>query len=151
MVNRLRGFEANLRAARRRTTLGCGPVDPRGGLARIDEEIGHLREQITYWAEVREQQIRDGGAPNYGREDLETDDLVLYNSSWYPVVRVNRVSVTVPSPMSNWTDTVRFEFIRARVRRGEDRWAARAAEALAFSTAMAGTAPMHAAWTALAE
>jgi hypothetical protein len=153
VVNRLRGFEANLRAAQRRRTdaEAADPSTREAVLARIDEEIGHLREQITYWAEVREQQIRDGGAPNYGREDLETDDLVLYNSSWYPVVRVNRVSVTVPSPMSNWTDTVRFEFIRARVRRGEDRWAARAAEALAFSTAMAGTAPMHAAWTALAE
>ena len=101
VVNRLRGFEANLRAAQRRRTdaEAADPSTREAVLARIDEEIGHLREQITYWAEVREQQIRDGGAPNYGREDLETDDLVLYNSSWYPVVRVNRVSVTVPSPM----------------------------------------------------
>lgn len=69
------------------------------GQARIDliARIAAREDQITYWEAVRASQIQAGQATNYGPDTIRVGDLVKYRRFWFPVLRVNKVSVTVPS------------------------------------------------------
>lgn len=84
-VDKSRGLTETTRAAtgQLRTDL----------LARIKAR----EDQIAYWESVRASQIEAGQATNYGPDTIRVDDLVQYRRIWYPVLRVNKVSVTVPS------------------------------------------------------
>ncbi len=56
-----------------------------------------LEEQLRGWQAVRKQQIADGKATNYTKDTLAKGDFVQSRGDWYPVLKVNTVSVTVPS------------------------------------------------------
>ena len=71
--------------------------------------IAERAEQITYWEEIRAQQIASGQANNFGPDTIAKGDLVRCSGVWYPVVRVNKKSVTVPARIGgDWTDTIPY-------------------------------------------
>ncbi len=47
----------------------------------------------------------------WGRANIRPGDLIRFRSRWLEVVRVNRVSVTVPSSLGPWNDTLRMDQI----------------------------------------
>lgn len=81
------------------------------GQARTDliARIAAREDQITYWEAVRASQIEAGQATNYGPDTIHVGDLVKYRRFWFPVLRVNKVSVTVPSLVGEgFTHTVPY-------------------------------------------
>lgn len=67
------------------------------------EELEHLRADLAYWRQVREQQIADGTATNYGRETVRKGDAVKIGGTWHRVERANAKTVAVPSGYG-WTN-----------------------------------------------
>ncbi|GAA3133023.1 hypothetical protein GCM10020255_007350 [Rhodococcus baikonurensis] len=63
----------------------------------LESRIAEREDQISYWEAVRAQQIESGKATNYGPGTISKGDLVQWSGGWYPVVRVNKKSVTIPS------------------------------------------------------
>lgn len=80
--------------------------------AVLDEKLAELRDQLTYWTEVRQQQAAKGQVI-HGPDTTSVGDMVnLGHDLWRKVLRVNRKTVTVPSGYS-WNDTVPFQRIKA--------------------------------------
>lgn len=163
VANRIRSISAELRRIQRLhddpeqagpAAAGVPPGD--GGTenvrpvtARRAEFESHLIGQLRYWTAVRDQQVRDGIATDYSSSDVEVEDLVRYRSSWYPVVRVNRVSVTVPSVLGTWTGTIRYEHLDDIAGPDDPRRPDLATTALATARQMSGGREMHPAWEAM--
>lgn len=166
VANRIRDLEAELRRlARRRQqhadreallARGVSPeliaacaLTPQQCVV-LEEQQTHLSKQLTHWRAVRQAQIRDGLTPNYTRADLAPGDLICYRGQWLPVVRCNPKTVSVPSIVGgSWTDTVRYERIRDRVRPGELRWPQLATAALAHAQHISQGRTLHPAWQQL--
>lgn len=103
----------------------------------LEGEGAHLDEQLRYWRKVREQQINDGKATNYTRGTIKKGDLIKHRGCWYPVERVNKVSVSVPSIVGgSWTDTMRYEHITDHCRPNDERWRAAAVAAMELACRM---------------
>lgn len=165
VANRIREISAELRAIGRRRDehtqrerlLNAGVLADRigqagmtqAGLDALDERRAHLTGQLDYWTTLREKQIRAGAATNYGPDDVSVGDLVLHRHRWYPVVRVNPKSVTLPSLLGSWTDTARYEHLSDVATADDSRRAELNVQALALAYQMRGSAPAHPAWTAL--
>ncbi|QYN17519.1 DUF3560 domain-containing protein [Amycolatopsis sp. DSM 110486] len=78
---------------------------------------------LTYWRGVREQQIADGVATNYSRDTIGKGDFVRYGGTWYPVMRVNDKSVSIPSIVGGtWSDTAKYHELRDHAPRDTERW-----------------------------
>lgn len=112
----LRRCERNRDGYRRTLSAQAGHVDefpPATGRyrERLVARIGEFTDQITYWEEIRAEQIKDGSASNYSRETVRKGDSVLYGRTWHQVVRVNAKSVSVATGYG-WTDTVKYADIR---------------------------------------
>ena len=142
VANRIDRLEADLRRVERERTAAQPHAVPAaagesqaqtpaqsrdlyaGRAQRLDAERAHLTEQLRYWTGVREQQVADGTATNYASASITRGDFVRYGNAWYPVVRVNAKSVTVPSIVggSTWTDTLRYTKVRDHAARGDSRW-----------------------------
>lgn len=80
---------------------------------RLSARMAQRADDITYWKEVRAQQITAGQATDYSRDTISVGDLVRgRHRDWYPVVRVNAKSVTVsyPAPFGGamLTDTMKY-------------------------------------------
>lgn len=169
IANRIRDIAAELRGidrrrathAERRRLLAAGvPADHIGAAelteagidawtADLDERQRHLTGQLEYWTGVRDRQVREGVATNFGPADVAAGDLVLHRNRWYPVVRVNPKSVTLPSLLADWTDTARYEHLRDIAGSDDPRRADLNVQALALAYQMRGGGPMHPAWAAL--
>lgn len=90
---------------------------------RLTHELERLDEQLTYWQDHHAGLIAAGRGidATYGRDNIRVGDQVQVAGSWYDVLRVNAKSVTVPSSMGSWTDTVKYEQLRGhRQRPGQD-------------------------------
>lgn len=167
VANRIREIEADLRRIdrerdqyRRRDDLiaagvpaeriGIGALTPLRDMDLADRTT-YLTEQLDYWRNVRAQQITDGTATNYTRDDIHTGDLVKYRGTWYPVVRVNTKSVSVPSIVggTSWTDTVRYEHLRDHRHPNHPDWATARTAALAQAYAISRSGALHPAYAAL--
>ena len=66
------------------------------GLDSLAERHKHLTGHLDYWTALRQEQMRAGAATNYVPADVSVGDLVSHRHRWYPVVRVNPKSVTLP-------------------------------------------------------
>ncbi|MER7331710.1 MULTISPECIES: DUF3560 domain-containing protein [unclassified Micromonospora] len=92
-------------------------------VARLTEEIEHWRAELGKLAE-------SGEFVPWGPEHFRKGDLVNVRGVWYPVVRVNRKSVSVPPLIGlgqpngadgqpwSWTDTVPWDDLGGRRRDG---------------------------------
>ncbi|MCF7547334.1 DUF3560 domain-containing protein [Pseudonocardia sp. WMMC193] len=144
VANRIRTLTAELnRYMRERAEL---PTDTRitdEVRARRDAELAereeHTRSQLAHWQQVRAEQITNGQATDYRRDDISRGDLIRYQSGWYVVVRANAKSVSVPSPIMGGgaTHTVRYEHLRDHITPDSPRWAAIAVEAVLSARLMA--------------
>jgi hypothetical protein len=114
VANRIRALSADLRRFERQIVAdvydrGAGGFRPatedeRARRARrLDPLIAQKRDQIAYWTAVRDQQIADGTATNYGPGTVRKGDFVKIRDTWRRVVRANQKSVTVETDYS-WTD-----------------------------------------------
>jgi len=72
---------------------------------KLEERVAELTDQLSYWQQIRAEQIAAGQATNYGPDTIAKGDAVKIRNRWYEVVRVNKKTVTVPSGMGSWTDT----------------------------------------------
>src|SRR5262249_5122161 len=99
-------------------------------LTRAEQAIRGLGEQIRHWrSELAEQEAAGVWAP-WRPEHFRVGDEVLLLGSWYPVVRVNRKSLTVPPLVrlgerrldqrgnDTWTDTAPYDKVYGRRRDG---------------------------------
>lgn len=81
-------------------------------LIRLKDELAHVDEDLAHWTRVRAQQIADGAAFVLTRDDVTPGDLVEYRGEWFPVLRVNAKSVSVPSAAGgSWAETVPYHQI----------------------------------------
>ena len=146
VANRLTGLRSERRRIAQRLD-GPGQEQPSTVLT---ERAIWLDEQIRYWTRVREAQIRSGIATSYTPDQLAAGDLVKRNNTWYPVVRVNRVTVTVPSIVGGtWTDTIRLEHIRDHRRPGDPGWSEAALAAIADARRIGRSDQLHTAYIGL--
>lgn len=89
--NRIESNEADLRGVRRRLASESAPgEDYRAQLERREAE---LVDQIDHDAG----KVAAAGGVRYSRENVKPGDFVQVGSTWYPVVRSNAKSVSVPN------------------------------------------------------
>lgn len=72
-------------------------------LKRYTPRLEELRDQLGYWQGIRDAQIADGQATNYGPHNVAAGDQVKIRGYWYTVERANAKTVSVPSGYS-WTN-----------------------------------------------
>ena len=169
VANRIRDIEAELRATAR--TRAAGQLHARllargipcekipAGLTELTPDAerdladreAHLNEQLAHWRTIRAQQITDGTATNYTRDHIHTGDLILHRGTWYPVLRVNTLTVTVPSFHGAGTGTIRYEHLRGHTNPDHAGWQEARAAAITAAYRFAGAAGPHPAIKALAE
>lgn len=69
-----------------------GPTTPAAtGTARADlaDQLSQVTDQLTYWQQVRADQIRTGTTGDYGPHSINVGDLVKLRGQWYRVRRTN--------------------------------------------------------------
>ncbi len=79
---------------------------------QLDADLERLGDELAFWREVREEQIRSGQASAYGPHNVSEGDAVQIRGRWYEVVRANRKTVAVPSTFGSWTDTTPWYEVR---------------------------------------
>lgn len=101
-------------------------------IVRAEQAIARLGEQISYWyAQLEALQTTGQWAP-WTPDQFRVGDQVKVLGTWYPVLRVNKKSLTV-SPLilcgqqrldehgkPPWTDTVRYDKVAGRRRDGNE-------------------------------
>ena len=81
-------------------------------LTRLKDELAHVDEDLAHWTRVRAQQVADGAALTLSRDDVARGDLVEYRGEWFPVLRVNAKSVSIPSAAGgSWAETIPYHQI----------------------------------------
>ena len=100
-------------------------------LARADAEIAQLGEAIDYWRLKLAELEATGNYRPWTREHFLVGDEVRVLGTWYPVLRVNKKSVTVPPKIFGgeqrlndegkdvWTDTAPYDKVYGRRRDGK--------------------------------
>jgi hypothetical protein len=78
---------------------------------RLTARLAEVTDQLTYWEGIRDQQITTGAAAGHSQATIHPGDAVRIRGRWYPVVRANRKTVTVPSTLGPWTDTAPYHEI----------------------------------------
>jgi len=78
---------------------------------RLTVRLEEQQDQLTYWLQVRADQIAGGAATNYSRETINKGDFVRHRFGWAEVVRINAKSVSVRTEYS-WTNTLEYEAIK---------------------------------------
>lgn len=92
------------KVAQRLTGRG-GPVDQDSERGKeLIERITDVTDRRRYWAEVL------AGMPGVDPGKVSKGDAVQWRGQWYPVVRKNAKSVSVPSIVGgSWTDTLKYD------------------------------------------
>lgn len=113
-ADRRRYERSRARYARTLETLGDDDEKAAGlrdAIARLDERIGEVVDQVSYWRDQLEA-ARAAGVLLFERSMLRRGDRVKVGGSWwpYPVQRVNAKTVTVGTEYS-WTRTVPYSTI----------------------------------------
>lgn len=96
LMNRIKEREAQLRALER-----DAEKYPKIGVEQRAEEKARLDDDLSYYQELLEAK----GGLKFTSSNVKKGDEVLFHGKWYPVARVNRLSVTV----RNWLDTERLK------------------------------------------
>lgn len=79
------------------------PAEIAARTRRVGRRLTEKRDQLTYWQNVRAEQLRTGKVTAYGPSTVRPGDRVKIRGFWYQVVRANAKSVTVPNP-HGWHD-----------------------------------------------
>lgn len=121
VANRIEKLKAEERGLQRKLdgyTAGSGtpyarqiPAASNTYRERVEISLEGVRDHITYWEGVRADQIANGEATNYSRENIAKADAVKVSGQWREVVRVNAKTVSVTTGYS-WTDRVPYAHIQ---------------------------------------
>ncbi|TQO19658.1 uncharacterized protein DUF3560 [Rhodoglobus vestalii] len=126
VANRIKKLEADTRRTQRHITgkrdwitndagqseFSAEPIAATGAyLDRLTILLAEQQDQLTYWLQVRADQIAGGTATNYTRETISKGDFVRHRFGWAEVARVNAKSVSIRTEYS-WTDTLEYEAIK---------------------------------------
>lgn len=103
LIGRIERNEAELRALERQIENRTGTVPE-----HWTEETVRLAESIELdKAELARRQAEDG-VKVWGPDDFTKGDLVQIRGRWHVVQRVNKKTLTVPSSLGSWSDTVPY-------------------------------------------
>jgi hypothetical protein len=84
---------------------------------RVIARMAQRADDIAYWKGVYAAQQEAGIASTHGPDTIAVGDLIKRRGSWYPVVRVNRKSVSVRlHPEASWTNTIGYHEISGHQR-----------------------------------
>ncbi|WP_035764709.1 DUF3560 domain-containing protein [Arthrobacter sp. H20] len=121
VASRIKTLETGIRAKKRKIegsshTFAGGYVEttsPATGDYRVHLQgmLADELDQLTYWQGIRENQIAQGQATNYTREQISTGDYVRIGGSWHQVARVNQKTVSLITEYS-WTQKADYAQIR---------------------------------------
>lgn len=79
---------------------------------RVIARMAQRADDIAYWKDIYTAQQEAGIASTHGPDTIAVGDLIQRRGSWYPVVRVNRKSVSVRlHPEASWTTTIGYHEI----------------------------------------
>lgn len=78
------------------------------------ERIAELEEQLTYWRAHLAALVDSGEYKKWGPGDFTKGDRARIYGRWYQVVKVNKKSLTVPSSLGPWTDTISYDKVSGR-------------------------------------
>jgi len=110
VANRIKDLAAQQRRLRRRIdgstrTVAVMPdgsrhteTTPAAQGTHRDELVAQLTQvtdALTYWQQVRAEQIRTGTAGDYGPHSINVGDLVMLRGQWYRVLRTNAKTIRV--------------------------------------------------------
>ncbi|MHB9003220.1 MAG: DUF3560 domain-containing protein [Coriobacteriia bacterium] len=121
VANRIEKIAADIRRIERQTVADA--YDPEKGYRPATDEqkakraahyalqLDELRDQLTYWEQVRADQIATGRATGYGPDSIAKGDAVKVRGRWCKVARVNAKTVSVETGYS-WTDRVAYAEIQ---------------------------------------
>ncbi|WP_430648118.1 DUF3560 domain-containing protein [Agromyces sp. GXS1127] len=125
VANRIEKIGADIRRVDRQ--IEADRYDPETGYQPASDELkaarakraaprlAELRDQLAYWEGVRAQQIADGTATGYTRQQIQKGDLVKIRGNWREVVRANVKTVSLTTGYS-WTDTAPYAEIQEHKR-----------------------------------
>ncbi|NNC14068.1 DUF3560 domain-containing protein [Planctomonas sp. JC2975] len=120
VFNRIQKIEADIRRTERRITAAT--YDPESGYRpttddekaartrRLSPVLEELRDKLTYWQGIREQQINSGDVTNYTPQQIKKGDAVKVCGQWRRVARVNPKTVSLETGYS-WTDRATYAAI----------------------------------------
>jgi len=78
---------------------------------RLTHRLAEVTDQLTYWEGIRDQQVSTGVAAGYSQATISPGDQVFIRGRWYPVIRANKKTATVPSTFGASTDTAPYHEI----------------------------------------
>lgn len=79
---------------------------------RVVARMAQRADNIAYWKGVYTAQQEAGIASTHSADTIAVGDLIKHRRSWYPVIRVNRKSVSVRlHPEASWTNTIGYHEI----------------------------------------
>ena len=121
VANRIEKLRADIAGMRRRLdgssrTLAGGYIEvtaaATGAYAeRLERELAAAQDQLSYWQEVRAEQIASGAATDHNKDTINVGDQIRYFGSWCTVTRVNPKSVSITDAYGH-RGTVPYTHIR---------------------------------------
>jgi hypothetical protein len=102
-LRRIERLETELRDIDRKIERGADGV----WLDQLSFRRGQLTEEIGYW-QAHVEAAKETGVKVWGPSDFKKGDHVQTRFGWHEVLRVNKKSLTVPTPYS-WTETVPYD------------------------------------------
>lgn len=78
---------------------------------RLERELAAVQDQLSYWQEVRAEQIASGAATDHSKDTINVGDQIKYFGSWCIVTRVNPKSVSITDAYGH-RGTVPYAHIR---------------------------------------
>lgn len=103
VANRVEKLDAQLRRLERLQAAGR---------ATYTRAIAETTDQLTYWQQVRAEQIATGVATDFGPHNVTKGGRVKVRGYWYEVLRANRKTVSVRNP-HGWSDTTPWHEVQA--------------------------------------
>lgn len=109
VANRIERIGADIRKAQRRLDgyterLSGLVIAPASGdyRERLTADRDRMADELAHWQQVRDEQVEDGTATNYGPETVSKGDAVCIGGTWHRVARANKKTVSVETGYS-WT------------------------------------------------
>ncbi len=105
VASKIERIKDDLRALERKINgsshnFGGGYIETRppatgGHLARLETLYAEAADQLTYWQNIRAEQLATGQATDYSPETVTKGGHVRVGHSWYEVARVNKKTVSL--------------------------------------------------------
>ena len=95
VANKIRTLETNIRDRERKIDGAGRPAATGTWREALIAEIAQMRDSLTFWMQVRTDQIAEGVLIEYSPDNVNKGDKVKFWGDWHTVTRVNAKSVSV--------------------------------------------------------